>query len=72
MDHALPMRFVESVRNLDGVAQRLVEWKRTPPQPVGQRLSLDVFHNQEINVVLFADIVKGGNVGVIQAGDGSS
>ena len=59
----------ESLRDLDPVAQNLVERKRPPRQPPGQRLALQQLHHQEVDVTLPADVVEGADVRVIQARD---
>ncbi len=47
---------VQSVRDLNSVFQRLVEWQRSFLQPLRQRLALDVLHVDEIDTVLLADV----------------
>ena len=44
-------------------------WQRPLFQPLGQRLSFQVFHDDEINAVLPADVVQRADVGMIQAGN---
>ena len=64
------MRLVERVGNLDGVLQHLFQRQRTFQQPLRQRLAFEIFHHQEINAVLLADVVERADVRMIQAGDG--
>ncbi len=39
-------------------------------QPLGQRVALQVLHDQEVDAVLTADVMERANVRVVQAGDG--
>jgi len=70
MNNAVAMRLIECVCDFDGIAQSLIERQRTFRQPVGKRLTLQLLHHQEIHPFLVADIVKGADVRMIQAGNG--
>ena len=70
MHDPLPVRLVQRVRNLDGDLERLIQRQRALLQPLGQRLALQLLHDQEVDPVLVADVVQGANVRVAQAGDG--
>jgi hypothetical protein len=48
MDHSLPVRFVQGVRNLDAVAQHLIDRRRAFLEPIGQRLASQVLHDQKV------------------------
>ena len=64
------MRLVQRIGNLDRELQHLLDWQRTPLQSLRERLALDIFHHQKINVVLESRVVKRADVRMIQAGDG--
>ena len=70
MGDALPVRLVEGVRNLDSDLQRLIERQRPLLQPLGQRVALEILHDQEVGALVLAHVVQRANVRVIQAGDG--
>ena len=70
MRDALAVRLVEPIRDLDGDLERLIERQRAPLQPLGQRVPLQVLHDQEVDPVLLTDVVERANVRVVQAGDG--
>ena len=69
MRHPLAVGLVQRVGDLDGVAERLVQRERTLAEPVGQRLALQVLHDQEVGLALPADIEDGADVGMAQRGD---
>ena len=66
--HTLPVGIIQSIRNLDGVLQRLLQQQWPLREPCGQTLHLQVLHDQVVDAVLLSDVVEGANVGVIQAG----
>ena len=70
VDDPLPVRLVQRIRDLNSNLQCLIQRQRALLQPVGQRLALQVLHDQEVDPVLAADVVEGANVRVIEAGDG--
>ena len=69
MRDALAVGLVQGIRDLNGVAQGLIEWQRTLGQPLGQRFALQVLHDQEVGTVLLADVVEGADVRVAQRGN---
>ncbi len=69
MGHAVAVRFVERAGNLSPILKHLRRRQRTFFQSLGQRLSLQVFHDNEINSVVGADIVQRADIGMIQAGN---
>jgi hypothetical protein len=69
MDDALAMRLVERVGDLAGDLQRLVERERPFLEPRGQRLALEMRHDQIVRAVTLADVVDAADVGMIQGGD---
>ena len=70
VDDSVAMRMVECISNLDGEAQDQIERQRTSREALRQRLSLDVLHHDELNAVLFTDIVEGTDVRMVHLGDG--
>ena len=64
MDDPQPVRLVQGVGDLDAVAQELLGGERALVQPLGQRLSLEVLHDEVIAVPLAADVVERADVGV--------
>ena len=72
MHDAVPVRGVERLRDLDPVAQRQLERQRAARrQPVGQRLALQVLHDQVGGRVLVADVVERADVGMRELRDGA-
>ena len=49
MDDALLVRGFERLGDLARERQRLLDRQRAAPQPLGQRLSLDQLHDQELH-----------------------
>ena len=49
---------VQRIGDLDGMAQDLIERQRAFPQPLRERLALEIFH-ELIGAILTADVVKG-------------
>jgi hypothetical protein len=68
---AAPMRAIERVGDLDRHAQRLVDLHRTGAKSIGQRLSLEVFHDEELDATVDADVVQRADVRMIQRRDGA-
>ena len=69
MDDALAMRLVERVGDLDGDLQRLVERERPFLEARGQRLALEMRHDQVVRAIDAADVVDAADVGMVQRGD---
>jgi hypothetical protein len=69
MDDVLPVGAVERIRDLAGVAKDLVRFERTPHEPVIERLAVDVLHDDEDPIVVFADIEQCADVRVVERGD---
>ena len=63
MDDALPVRFVEGIRDLDGARERLVERQWASRESRGERLAVDKLHHQEVDPVGVADVVDGAMFG---------
>ena len=69
--HTLTMCLVQSVGNLNGVAQNLIQRQRAYSQPLSQRLPFQVLHHQEVNAILLSDVIERADVRMIQTGDGA-
>ena len=66
------MSLIQSIRNLNRVLQHLLQGQRAFEQARGERLALEIFHDEEIGAVLPSDVVQRADVRMIQAGDGAS
>ncbi len=66
MNNTRPVCFVEPVHNLNPVFERRVEWQRAFLQPLGQRLAFDVLHNEVIDTVLLAYVIKRADVRMVE------
>jgi hypothetical protein len=62
MHDALAVRLVERVGNLAAVAQRLLERQRALAEPVDERLSLEVLHDEIVGLTLASDVVQRADV----------
>src|SRR6266540_5859223 len=62
MHDSLPVRFVQSVGDLDAVAQRLLQRQRTLGETIRQRLALEKFHDQKLDFTLSTDVVERADV----------
>ncbi len=60
------VRRLESVGDLDRRRQQQVDIERVPSNTVLQRCPFEAFHHQERAAVLFADVMNGADVGVVQ------
>ena len=69
MDHSLAMRFLQRLANLDGHAQQFRGRHRALLDALGERLALQIFHDEKIRAVLLADVVERADIGVIEAGN---
>ena len=68
MHNALRMRGVERVGNLDRQVQQRFHFYRAGADAVLQRRAFEQFHGDERLPVLFADVMNGTDVGMIQGG----
>ena len=66
MDDARTMRMVQGIGDLDRDAKSLTDRERTPAQALGQRLPFQVLHDDEVDAIVFADVVEGADVRVAQ------
>ncbi len=69
VDDALGVRCLERFHDLGAVGQRAIQWQRSSFEHCRERFALHVFHDEIRRAVLFADIVKAANVGIVQSGD---
>ena len=66
VDDSGVVRRLEGVGDLDGHRQQQVDLERVPSNAVLQRRPFEAFHHQERAAIVFADIVNGADVGVVQ------
>ena len=66
---AVPVRLIESVGDLNRKPQRLLNGQGPAREQLGERLALQVFHDEKVDSVLAADVIERADVGVIQTGD---
>ena len=72
MDDSLAMRLVERVGDLGRDLQRLLERKRPFLEARGQRLALQVRHDEKVRAIDAADVVDAADVGMVQSRDRAS
>ena len=72
MGYALMVRAIESVGNLHGISERLIQRERALFQTGGQGLAFEKLQDQEVYAILTPDILKRADIGVIETGDGVS
>jgi hypothetical protein len=65
----LPVGAVQRSGNLDRDAQRLIDGERPTAKTFRKRLALQVLHDEEVDVVLAADVVERADVRMLEAGD---
>ena len=58
MDDARAMCFVERVGDFDGVPKYLIDWQCTLVQALSKRLAFEIFHDEEVEGTVAADIVE--------------
>ena len=71
MHDAVPMRVVERLGNVDGMAQDLVGWQGTAGKAAADRLAFQQLHHDVVAAVLLADVIQRADMRVIQTGNGS-
>ena len=69
MDDSVAMRVVERAGDLVRVGQRQVQRQRPVRQSRGQRVTLEVLHDEEVDLVMTPDIVERADVRVGQRSD---
>ncbi len=65
------VRYVERVRHLGGEIEQLLDRERLALDAVFERRPFQVLHDNEVEPLLFADIVDGADVGMVQRGCGT-
>ena len=71
VDDALPMRLVEGVGDLGRDLQRLVERERPLLEAGGERLPVEMRHDEEVRAVGVADVVDAADMRMIERRDGA-
>ena len=71
MNHSLPVRLLDRIRDIDGTMEHSIEREWTLGQAFGERFALKIFQHQEIDSILMPDIVQRTNVRVIQRRNGT-
>ena len=70
MDDAFAVRGVERVGDFDGEAEQDIHFERTAGDAMLQGQAVEILHGDEGLAVLFADVVDGADVGMVQRGSG--
>src|SRR3984893_11975593 len=65
------MRYLQRLRDFHSHLEQLIERHRTFMQPLGQRLSTQVLHHQEISSILRTDVIEMTDVSMVQGGNGA-
>jgi hypothetical protein len=68
----LTVRLVQSVRDLNRTFQKLIDFQRSARQALGERFTLEKLHDDEVDIVVVTNIVKGADVRVIQGRNSAS
>ena len=71
MNDPLPMRLVQGIRDLDAVAQRLLERQRASRESIGQGLALEVLHDEVLGLAFPSHVIERADVRVRELRDGS-
>lgn len=66
---AVPMGRVERGGDFDGVLERLIDGKRAFRQSIGERVALEVRHDEEVGALVLADVIERADVRVIEGAD---
>jgi hypothetical protein len=69
MNDTLTVGLVQRVGDLDAMSQRLLHREWTLLQAVRERLPLQLFHDQEVDVALVPDVVQHADVRVVEGGN---
>jgi len=64
------VRGVEGIRDVDANVEKAVEFQRRPVDEMFEGAVLHKFHDQKGAAALFADVVNGSDVGMIESGSG--
>ena len=68
MDNAFAVRGVERVGDFDGQAEQDIHFERTAGDAVLQGQAIQILHGDEGLAILFADVVNGADVGMVERG----
>ncbi len=71
MDDALRVRRIKRLRDFRADADDRVEGKGSAAQTLGERLTLEQLHDEEIDLLVRADVVQRADVGMVQQGYGA-
>ena len=66
----MPMRVVERLGDLDGMAQDLIRRQRAAGKAVGNRFAFQQLHHEVVAAVLLADVIERADMRMIQTRDG--
>ena len=69
MRDAFGVGFLQCVGDLDSVLKRLVKRHCAASQPIRERLALQVLHHEVRGAVLFAHVIEGADVRMIELAD---
>ena len=69
VDHPLPVRLIERLRNLDRMVQDFVLRKRPPFEPLRKRFAVEELHHEVMRFPLAADVEERADVRVRQPRD---
>ena len=69
MRDALAMRLVQRIGDLNRDLQCLIQRYGATSEALGERFTLEVFHNEKIRLLLAPDVVQSADVRMIQCGD---
>lgn len=64
MNNALPMGAIARARNLNGVLEGRLDRQRSSREARGQRLTAEELHDDEVQVVLTANVIQPADVDV--------
>jgi hypothetical protein len=71
MHNAFPMCGIQCIRDLNADSNDLIESEPAALHAVGERLAVDVLHDEERRTVLFADVIQGADIRMRQTRDRS-
>ena len=72
MYHVVSVRRFQTLANLHSDLQHLLKRQTAFPQTVGQRLALQIFHDQIADIILLSHVVEMADIGMTQRRDGAS
>src|SRR4029453_19026935 len=68
MDDAFAMRLVQRIGDLGAGPDHLIQRKRLPDDPLSERFSLQILHDEEVDAVVLADVEYRANVRMAERG----